>query len=53
MAAIDIPHLVAATGDMLVEQNAGGPVLTFGIRKTAGPLGRSSFSRAGRHDGER
>ena len=52
MAAIDIPHLVAETGDMLVEQNVGGPVLTFRIRKAAGPRGRSPLSRADRRDGE-
>jgi tRNA 2-thiouridine synthesizing protein A len=52
MAAIDIPHLLATTGDTLVEQNVGGPVLIFRIRKVAGPRGRSPLSRADRRDGE-
>lgn len=37
MAAIDIPHLLAATSDLLVDQNVCGAVLTFRIRK-ADPL---------------
>lgn len=33
MAAIDIPHLVTQTGDLLESQAQDGDVLTFHIRK--------------------
>jgi tRNA 2-thiouridine synthesizing protein A len=51
MAAIDIPHLVRETRDEMVEQDVGGPVLTFRIRKTAGSLARSPLNRRDRRTG--
>lgn len=33
MAAIDIPHLVTQTGDILESQTQDGDLLTFSIRK--------------------
>lgn len=35
MAAIDIPHLITQTGDVLEAQNRDGDVLTFHIRRAA------------------
>jgi tRNA 2-thiouridine synthesizing protein A len=52
MAAIDIPHLVSETRDEMIEQNVGGPVLIFRIRKTKGSLARSPFNRRYRRTGE-
>ncbi len=37
MAAIDIPHLIGETGDVLEEQSATGTALIFRIRKSAAP----------------
>lgn len=34
MAAIDIPHLLGQTGDVLEAQSQDGRVITFRIRKT-------------------
>lgn len=52
MAAIDIPHLVAETGDEMVEQNVGEAVLTFRIRKARSGPGRAPRSRVERRDNE-
>ena len=52
MAAIDIPHLVRETRDEMIEQDVGGPVLTFRIRKTKGSLARSPLNRRDRRTGE-
>jgi hypothetical protein len=35
----------------MVEQDVGGPVLTFRIRKTAGSLARSPLNRRDRRTG--
>jgi len=48
MAAIDIPHLVAATGGEMLAQDGEGPILTFRIRKAAEPGGRNRLSRGDR-----
>jgi tRNA 2-thiouridine synthesizing protein A len=35
LAAIDIPHLVNQTGDVLEDQTSAGDAITFRIRKAA------------------
>lgn len=58
MAAIDIPHLVAETGNLLVQTKSDGAVLTFHIRKAAAdppapnPLARDPFNQGDRRVGE-
>lgn len=52
LAAVDIPHLVHETGDEMVEQNVGGPVLIFRIRKTVGSRARVALKSRARSNSE-